>query len=293
MSDWEDFRVFLAVLDTGGFAAAGEAMDLTHATVRACVERLEHRAGAALFIRAPEGLTATPAGRAVGETARNMAAAVGAFGRLASAEIDGMSGRVRIAVASEELLAIDLLPRSLLAVREALPGLILELGVGVGWDDLAAGAADLLIRLEQPDREDLAAIRVGVLTYGLFGHRRLIARVGAPDKEADLLGLPLVGHKDPRRLRRLFGDLDLSLRATRPVLCADSRAAQLAAVRAGLGFGVCPLAVAADDPDLIRVLPQSHERRGVWFATPRIVADVRRVAAVRDILAAEFAARLS
>lgn len=60
--------------------------------------------------------------------------------------------------------------------------------------------------------------------------------------------------------------------------------AQQQAARAGLGIAVLPNYMAADDPDLVRVLPDESVQRSYWISTRRELHKSVRLRVVWDYL---------
>ncbi|MDR7126324.1 DNA-binding transcriptional LysR family regulator, partial [Pseudorhodobacter sp. 4114] len=74
----------------------------------------------------------------------------------------------------------------------------------------------------------------------------------------------------------------------------DSDLGQLAAIRAGIGIGVCHVALAAREPDLVRVLPDAFEMAfETWVVAHENMRHVRRVRLVMDRLIAGLTAYAS
>jgi len=68
---------------------------------------------------------------------------------------------------------------------------------------------------------------------------------------------------------------------------SDNDVAQLAAIRAGLGLGICQVGLAARDPMLERVLPEVFSfDLETFVVTHEDLKDVRRVRLVFDALVA-------
>ena len=66
---------------------------------------------------------------------------------------------------------------------------------------------------------------------------------------------------------------------------ANSDIAQLAAIRAGFGIGMCQVAVASRDPDLVRVLPDLVSvELGLWIVMHEDLKTSARCKAVFDAL---------
>ncbi|MDP1097836.1 LysR substrate-binding domain-containing protein, partial [Klebsiella quasipneumoniae] len=66
---------------------------------------------------------------------------------------------------------------------------------------------------------------------------------------------------------------------------SDNDLAQLAAIRAGLGIGFCQIGLAARDPELVRVLPDSVAvALETWVVTHEDLRGVARIRATFDHL---------
>ncbi|MGB7479897.1 MAG: LysR substrate-binding domain-containing protein, partial [Burkholderiaceae bacterium] len=184
------------------------------------------------------------------------AATAGALLRAAASHGDGVRGTVRIT--ASEVVGVEVLPPILAALRQAHPELVIELALSNRIDDLLRRDADIAVRMLRPAQEALVARRIGVIELGLHARRDYLARHGTPSGWDDLRnGHALIGFDQEtasiRSLRPKFGMLgrgDFALRA-------DSDLAQLAAIRAGFGIGICQVGLARRDAALVRVLPQS------------------------------------
>src|SRR5688572_2734885 len=68
--DLEEFRAFLAVVETGSFLAAATQLNTPRATLRRRVEALEARAGVLLLERSARGVVVTAAGAVLADRGR-------------------------------------------------------------------------------------------------------------------------------------------------------------------------------------------------------------------------------
>lgn len=300
--NWEVFRVFNAVLATGGYSSASAELGLSIGTVRRYVDRLEDRLGSPLFTHAPEGVTPTAAALALAPTVQRVAGAASAFARLATGSVDSLKGRVRIA--AEPLMARVFLPPLWSRLQAAHPGLEFELTAAVAEADPAWGEADIAVRttdvgglaMASSERTDPAAGLgpdvqgrwAARFTVGFFAHRAFIAEHGAPNSVSELMAAPLVGPYPDGVLAMAFGSecpgMDCNI-----VFSANGRAARIAAIRAGVGIGLIPVFLARREPDLIRVVPEAGVIFDACVVIRRDMADVRRIALVRDALAEHLA----
>ncbi|MDE1568456.1 LysR family transcriptional regulator [Aquabacter sp. P-9] len=281
--DWERQRAFLAVLREGSLSGAARVLGAAQPTVRRRIEDLERQLGVALFTRSPAGLTPTALARELAAPAEAMAAAAAAFARTASAEAGAMAGTVRIT--ASEVIGMEVLPPLLTRVREAHPGLVFELALTNRNEDLLARQADIAVRMVRPVQEALVARRVGVIALGLHGHTRLLDAWGRPATLAEAKRLPMVGYETENAAVRAFKAMHgLELTPDTFAFRSDSDLAQLAAIRAGLGIGICQVGLAARAPQLERVVPDLTFPLETFVVTHEDLRDVRRVRLVFDAL---------
>ncbi|MBW6396355.1 LysR family transcriptional regulator [Roseomonas sp. HJA6] len=249
---WDLYRSFLAVLEEGSLSGAARALDLTQPTVGRHVDALEAALGEALFTRSAHGLEPTDAAQALRPHAEAIAAEAAALLRKASGRRGVVQGTVRIT--ASEVIGVEVLPPILAALRRTHPGLVLELALTSTVEDLLRREADIAVRMVAPKQEALLARRIGDVMLGLHARRDYLDRCGVPDSLAALHGHTLIGFDREtaavNAMRRRISGLDREMFALR----ADSDLAQLAAIRAGFGIGVCQVPLAARDPSLARVL---------------------------------------
>lgn len=282
--DWERQRAFLAVLGEGSLSGAARVLGLSQPTVRRRIEDLERQVGAPLFTRSPSGLTPTGVARDLGQHARAMATAAEAFMRTASGDADAAGGVVRIA--ASEVIGVEVLPPILAELRAAYPGLVIELSLGSRNEDLLKREADVAVRMSPPAQKALVARRIGAVRLGLFAHRRLIEGEGAPATAEDLSRFPLIGYESETNTIRALRAMGLTLKREDFVYRTDNDLAQLAAIRAGVGVGVCQSRLAALNLDLVAVLPEVISfDLDTWIVMHEDLRRVRRVRLVYEALA--------
>ena len=282
-ADWERLRAFLAVLREGSLSAASRLLRVAQPTIRRRVEELEREHGIVLFTRSPAGLTPTPIGRELGRHAQAMASAAEAFSRAASAEADAASGAVRIT--ASEVIGVEVLPPILAGLRAAHPGLVIELGLSNRSEDLLAREADVAVRMVRPLQQALVAKRVGVVRLGLHAHRAYLEARAVPTSLADLKGHDLIGFEHETVGVRALRGRGLSFAREDFAFRTDSDLGQLAAIRAGVGVGVCQTGLARRDPDLVHLLPDTFGfDLETWVVAHEDMRHVRRVGLAFDAL---------
>jgi DNA-binding transcriptional LysR family regulator len=279
--NWEDSRVLMSVMDSGGYAGAAEALGICHGTVRRHVERLAHRLGSALFIHSPEGLTPTESAVALAPVLERVAGAASAFARLASANVEALEGEVRLV--APPYLAVDFLSAYYAGQGAGAPGLIVEFETprGLGWSEVETGLADVGVATT-PSPDLIAGQRAACLGSGFYASAEFLCSHGAPANPSDLASFAVVGDRGGVSLRIVSEQLGLPLEDLRFVFRSDVPAARIAAIRSGVGIGLCPVFVADRDPDLVRVLPQFTAEFDIWVGVRDDMADVRRIRFIRD-----------
>lgn len=284
---WDDQRIFLAVLEEGSLAGAARRLGLSHPTVRSRIETLEKALGTVLFTRSVNGLTPTQTAEALREPARAMALASALFVRQASASGGEIAGTVRISV--PEFMGIEVIPAMLARLHETIPAIRIELSLSNLPADILAQEVDVAVRTVEPKQDALVARKAAAIPLGLFASPAYVERCGLPAGVEDLVRHEFLGpDRNPADLA--FAER-VGLRREQLVLRTDSHPAQLAAARAGLGVAVAQVPAGERDPRLVRLLPDFVVAvLDTWIVTHENLARVPRVRAVFDSLVASFRA---
>ncbi|UJR83847.1 LysR family transcriptional regulator [Sandaracinus amylolyticus] len=281
--EWDHLRTFEAVARLGSVTAAAKALGVSQSTASRHLARLEESAGSPLLMRSTP-LALTERGASVLAAMRPMLDAA----RAAEAALEDtpeLRGEVTV-TSTSEIVRWELVPR-LAQFHVAYPHLRLRLLADNRVASLAAGDADVALRMVRPSRGELIARRWRTITYGYFASRRLELHARAP-----WLGLAgsLATIPEQRHAVRAFAG-----RAPR-LLVEDVEALALA-VAAGLGVAILPRALAPRLVDVVEVSPReigvergaSIRTRDVWIVVHRSRQRVPRVRAVTRWLAGETA----
>jgi len=277
---WDEVRTAWMVARAGTVSGAAEALGVHHATVIRHVDALEARLGVKLFQRHPRGYTPTEAGSALAQVGQvtdeqfaQLAARLTGLGT-------GISGDLIVTTLPE--MAALVLP-ALTALQHAHPELRLRLRTEARVLRLEYGEAHVAVRAgARPVEPDAVAQRFRVLPTALYAHPDYLARAGRPEDEAELAGHDFIAPEDPENRAPFNQWLRKTLPLARLVCRSDSATAQTAAIRAGLGLGFVPVALAHED--MVQVLPPRPEWEvPLWLVTH---VDLHRTAKVQAALAA-------
>jgi DNA-binding transcriptional LysR family regulator len=287
--DWALWRSFLAILREGSLSGAARALDVAHPTIRRHLDELEQLLGAPLFLRSPSGLVPTELALSLRDGATTMESAASLLVRTVSAEAGAVAGTVRIA--ASEIIGVEVLPPVLADLKARHAGLSFELSLSNSIEDVLRHDADIAVRMTRPAQDDLVARKVGVIPLGFYAHKSWIARHGEPASLPDLIASgSLIGQDREATFIRFLANAGFSAGALDFGFRSDSDIAQLAALRAGLGVGVCQKPLAARDPTLRQVLADFTHGLETWLVTHPNLRSVQRVRATLDGLASGLSA---
>ena len=287
--NWEWYRSFVAVLETGSLSAAGRAMGMTQPTVGRHIDSLEAALELKLFTRSFDGFAPTDAALELKPYAANLSATAAALRRVATSQGDGVRGTVRLT--ASEIVSNEVLPPILADLRDAHPALVIELVPSNKVENLLRRDADIAVRMTTPSQDALIAKRVASIAVGLHAHRRYLDRHGTPRALEDLAGHALIGWDTETAYIRRFQDRYPQITRESFAFRSDSDVAQLAAIRAGLGIGFCQARLAARDPSLVRLFEaQISLNLETWIAMHADLRDSPRCAVTFAALAEGLAA---
>jgi len=272
--EWDLLRTFEAVARLGSLTAASKALGVSQSTVSRHLARLEESAASPLLLR-ESPLRLTERGASLLATVQPMVdAALGA--RSALEDTPELHGEVTLTTVGE-MVRWELTPR-LPEFYRAFPHLRLRILADNRISSLAAGEADVALRLVRPERGELIARKVGTESYAFFAASSLELHPEVP-----WMGLAgsLAGIPEQRHAERAF--------ATRPprLLVEDIESLGLA-VEAGLGVALLPRGLAARLDDVVEVPPRQIGARSsdplpsrdIWMIVHRSKQHVPRVRAL-------------
>ncbi|HET9427195.1 MAG TPA: LysR family transcriptional regulator [Allosphingosinicella sp.] len=285
MLDWNDLRYFLAVARTGSTLAAGRTLRVSQTTAARRVAALESELGLTLFERRPAGYRLTPAGEALVERAEAMEVAAGAFADAAATQSRDASGTVKLTV--DEIYAVTLLAPLLRDLHAVHPNIRIELDTTEEKRDLAAGEADVALRMvDRPTGGGLVGRRLVTDHWTIYCSRDYAAAHGRPRRRRELKGHVFIGGGGPGVWFYYRTWLERNGLADSVAMQHGTSTGLLAAVRSGVGLAVLPSLIADLDPDLVMCLPpEPRQERGLWLLTHERLRHTPRVRVVMDFLA--------
>jgi len=278
---WDDVATFLAVIRERSLSGAARRLGLAQPTIRRQTAALEAELRVALFTRAQNGLTPTPAALALVPHAEAIESAVGSFSRFASSRAGEATGSVRLTCST--VFGSEILPPIMAELLHDHGGLELELVPTDRNQDLLRRDADIAVRLARPTQSALLARRARPVELGFFAHPAYLAGREPPATyEALSTDFEFIGPDKDRSFADGLAAIGLSLPA-RISFRTDDTLAQLAAIRAGIGIGICQAQIAARY-GLVRILPAVATSLECWVVMHEDLRSVPRIRLVFDRL---------
>jgi DNA-binding transcriptional LysR family regulator len=279
--DWNHLCTFEAIARLGSLTLAARSLRISQSTASRHLQALEREAGSTLLLR-HSPLELTQRGRALLEAMRPMVDAA-QEAQAALRQEQELRGEVTVTTVGE-LARWELTPR-LPAFYAAYPRLRLRILARPQVQSLAAGEADISLRVARPTRGDLVARRLGQISYGVYQG----AGLELQGRRTPWLGLTgeLGALVEQRYAQALFAG-----RAPR-LLIEDMESLGLA-VASDLGVAVLPRSFARTlegvrqvDPALVGEAGLSLPSREVWMVVHPSRQRVQAVRAVMGWLAQE------
>ncbi|MFB2718973.1 LysR substrate-binding domain-containing protein [Shewanella xiamenensis] len=194
----DDLEILLAVVDSGGFSAAAELLDIQVARVSRAVSKVESQVGVSILNRTTRRIELTEEGRQFVEAIR--------------------IGLLQIQQAEEEIITRGELPRGRLRVdaaspfvfhqlvpliqsfKQTYPDIELELTSNEGFVDLLEKKTDLAIRIGNLTDSTLHARPLGKSLLYIVASPDYLSKHGFPNKSSDLIHHDLLGFSTPKAL---------------------------------------------------------------------------------------------
>ena len=235
--DLDLLRTFVTVFEAGSFTRAAAQLGRTQPAISLQVQRLEEQLRTPLFDRGARGAALTTEGAALLPQARRL---LRLHDEIAAGLGEGdLEGEVRFG--APEDIATSHLPAILGAFARSHPRIRLSVTCDYTanlLDQMSRGVLDLALVKREPLGPDL----------GVSVWREPLVWVALEPELAAVRPLPLIVAPAPDIYRkRALAALEAAGVTFRAAFTSPSLAGQLAALRAGLGIGVLPAAMAPRD----------------------------------------------
>ncbi|MCK6686326.1 LysR family transcriptional regulator [Enterobacter asburiae] len=296
MQDLNDFVWFVKVVDYGGFAAAGRALDLPKSRLSRRIAQLEERLGVRLIHRTTRQFTVTEVGQTFYQHCKAMMVEAEAAEEGVAALQAEPRGVVRI-TCPITLLHVHVGPM-LARFMARYPGINLQLEATNRRVDLVGEGVDIAIRVRpRPfDDSDLVLRVLADRGHCLVAGPALIQRLGEPVVPSELSAWPGLSMNEGKHIHKWAlsgpGGAKAEIHYHPRLITTDMLALREASM-AGIGVVQLPILMVKDQlasGELVRVLNAWEPRREVIHAVyPSRRGLLPSVRTLVDFLTEEYA----
>ena len=282
--EWDDLRVFLAVLRGRSVRAASRLMGVSHSTVSRRLQAMESQLGVKLFARHPEGFVLTEVGEAMVERAERVESEILSLEREVFGRDTALSGPIRISMPPQ--VAQHLVMPHIAEFAALYPDIEIEIDATYEVANLNRRNADIVIRFQAEPDDHLVGYRLPDFANAVYATPDYIGAHSftGPDPTGRWVGWETTRDTLARWHRSTpYANCKIRHRVSDPV-------AQIQAVKAGLGFAYLFCFMADLEPGLIRVPGDADQKLiPAWILThPDLVTTERVRMCVRFLREAIF-----
>lgn len=185
-----DLEVFTLVAEEGSFSGAGRRLNLAPSSISRVIDRIETRLGVRLLLRTTRSLILTPEGATYLSSARRILADLRETEQ-SIADQSSPKGRLRLSI-SQLYGRIFIVPL-LREFTQRYPEILVEIVSTDAVVDIAAGQADVAVRLGPLPDGPLTARKLAQTHKVIVASPRYLARRGMPKVPEDLLHHDCIG----------------------------------------------------------------------------------------------------
>lgn len=184
MDRLREYEVFVAVAETGGFAAAGRTLGLSAPSVTRLVSGLEERLGARLFTRTTRSLALNESGAALLDGARALIADADNLEQQAMGSL--IAPRGHLTVSASVTFGRSVMAPVLRGFQDAYPDVTLHVVLLDRVVNLVEEGIDIAVRIGELPDSSLVARRVGSVWRMLVASPGYLEQRGSPLRPSEL-----------------------------------------------------------------------------------------------------------
>ncbi|MCK0067898.1 MULTISPECIES: LysR family transcriptional regulator [Kordiimonas] len=291
--DWDRLRIFHTVAESGSFTNAGARLNCSQSAVSRQIRALEESLNVSLFTRHARGLVLTQEGQELFNTARDVVHRIEETERSLMESKERPSGLLRVTT-MVTFGAVWLTPHLEQFMAE-YPDIDVQVILDDADLDLAAGEADVAIRLHDPEQADLIQRPLASFHTHIYASPEYLDRMGTPVTPEDLDNHDLItfGTTNLPTLKNLgwLANVGNPTKKRKPRLQVNNLYGVMHAVEAGMGIAVLPDYLVHNRQTLVRVLPQIEGKPfNSYYCYPPELRGSLRVALFRDFMVRQIKA---
>ncbi len=286
--DWDKLRIFKTVAEAGSFTHAGDKLNLSQSAISRQISTLESSLGIPLFHRHARGLILTEQGEMLLQTTCNV------FEELQHVENQLTDSRTQpkgpLTITSVEFIASTWLAPLIYSFKKSYPDIQLNMLLEDRVYDLAMREADVGIRLQKTNNNELIESHLTTLKFSLCASKEYLNTHGRPKTIEDFKNHIMIGyppHMHPPFIKPnwIFKYLDIDIKSNSNIMLINSLQTRYSAVKGGAGIAVIPNYIINNDNDLEIISPEIEiPSVDMYFVYPQERRNSKRIAVLKEFL---------
>lgn len=286
IKEWDDLRLFLAIVRGRHFQGAARIMKTNQTTVARRFRRMEESLGTKLLERFGQEFRLTPSGTEVFDRAIAIERLTQEVNNRVRAHDVRAGGTVKLSV-TEGLASLWLTAR-LAEFGKNHPEISLELIPSHGEYDLLTSGTDVAIGWRRPTESRLVGNKIGSVGFMLIASEAYVRDFGMLEDIANV-DQHLFLQYDTHEIQRWNISLMQQARALdRIALRTVSISIYLSAVLAGMGIGHLPTFYRHRYPELVEMPIELSDTAELWIVSHEETNGFRRTRMLLDFLRSDF-----
>lgn len=274
--NWDDLKLFHAVVQCGSMRAAANALKISHSTISRRIDTLEKTVGTPLLLRLSDGHKVTDAGRYLMNIASSLRNDLDSFGlHVASSETE-LCGVITLTM--PDTLALSGLMPILSDFSDEHPAIHLEIVDTTEIVDLNRRVADIAFRFTNAPDESLIGRKLATAYIAAYTSAEY-ASIHAPLNETSNAEW-ICGVDQAEQTNWLksspFPNLKIGHTIATPAIRKE-------ALRTGMGIGMMPCALMKDDDDFVMV-SNPEPFLDLWMLSHRDFRNTERMRTFRQYI---------
>ena len=259
MENWDDARIFLAVLRAGSTLGAAKALGIAQTTVARRIDALEHGLAVTLFTRDTRGFHPTAAAEALEARAAELERAAKAFYRRASQARDANNQVIRVTTAQG--WPATLLTEVIAEFTDIYPEARFQLVNTQDFLDMSKSEADIAIRHgNRGAGDDVVCRKLFTTAWGIYCSRGYAEKHGRPETLDALRDHRVLWYAETFGSDGFKAWRDAHVPPASIVTQCASVPEMLNSIAGGLGLGpIDAFNAVMNDPPLLKCLPFPEE----------------------------------
>jgi len=281
--NWDDIKIFLEVARSERLSEAAKRLTIDASTISRRLHKLEETLKTKLFERTLDGHVLTQNGQRMLNSARRMEQnADNALDELKNHNKPN-SGCVRIGIT--EAFGHFFVAPNLLTLQQKYPNIHIDLLPFSRFVKISRNEADIAIAVERPKSTSMIVTKLCDYKLQLYGHPNYLQQLKHSISINTLSTHKWVSYIDNLLFTEQLSYLKELHTETNPNFRSTSIISQYQAIKSGLGIGILPCFLAAQDNNLVKLCIDDIEIiRSFWLVTHPESKRLSHVATVWDYL---------